>query len=114
MSLLLIRATDIVLSVSLFLLLLPILIVIPIVMFVSTGTPIIFAQTRVGKNKKEFIIYKFRSMHHAHSSYIGGREAMVKGSSAAFDDYKRTEKNDSRITREGKWLRKLHPMNLTT
>ena len=42
-------------------------------------------ETRVGKNKKEFIIYKFRSMHHAHSSYIGGREAMVKGSSAAFD-----------------------------
>jgi lipopolysaccharide/colanic/teichoic acid biosynthesis glycosyltransferase len=107
-SLVLIRAADISLSIGLLLFLLPILFAIPIIILVSTGAPIIFAQTRVGKNKKEFIIYKFRSMHHAQSDYIGGSEALIDGNKPAFDDYKRTEKNDLRITKEGKWLRKLH------
>ncbi len=104
----LIRATDILLSVSLLITLFPLLVVIAIIIFFSTGRPVIFAQTRVGREKKEFTMYKFRSMHYAGSDYIGGREGMVEGNSTAFDDYKRTEKNDVRITREGKWLRKLH------
>ena len=107
-SLLLIRASDILLSISLIVLSLPMFVIITLIILFSTGAPVFFAQSRVGKDKKEFTIRKFRSMYNSPSSYIGGRESMTGGNSKAFDDYKRTEKNDSRITKEGKWLRMLH------
>lgn len=60
-----------------------------IIKFTSVG-PIIFKQTRVGKNGKKFNIYKFRTM------YIDAEKNGPALSSA----------NDPRITKVGKFLRK--------
>jgi O-antigen biosynthesis protein WbqP len=57
-----IRIFDFLFSLLGILFLFPIFIVLIIVGFFDTGAPI-FAQERVGKHKKPFKLYKFRSMH---------------------------------------------------
>lgn len=52
--------------------------------------PIIFKQVRIGKDGKEFLIYKFRTMY---------QDVLSQGRSPTSDD-------DPRITRVGKLLRK--------
>lgn len=53
--------------------------------------PVIFKQKRVGENEKIFVLYKFRTM----------RNDAEKGSGAVW-----AKKNDPRVTRIGKFLRK--------
>lgn len=59
------RMVDLLLSIVALLLVLPINLVIAVVTFFDVGTPIIFKQTRIGKDCKEFTIYKFRNMTNA-------------------------------------------------
>lgn len=40
----------------------PIMLILYIVMYVSTGSPVIFKQLRIGKKGKPFTMYKFRTM----------------------------------------------------
>lgn len=56
------RAIDIVGSLLLIILTSPIMLIAAIGVKLSSPGPIIFAQKRVGRNKKEFYMYKFRSM----------------------------------------------------
>lgn len=69
----------------------PILILVSIMVKLTSKGPIIFKQERVGKNKKIFYIYKFRTM----------TECDDKAS-----DRQVTVINDQRITRIGRILRK--------
>lgn len=57
-----IRVFDFLFSLIGLLLIFPILIVLIIIGYFDTGSPI-FKQERVGKNKRPFKLYKFRSMH---------------------------------------------------
>jgi lipopolysaccharide/colanic/teichoic acid biosynthesis glycosyltransferase len=59
-------------------------------MWLTSGTPLIFKQKRVGLNGKIFTIYKIRTMVHCPEGYID-----------------HTKKNDNRITKTGLLLRKL-------
>ena len=58
------RAFDIVVSavVLLMMTVIPVLIVVPIAIKVASKGPVIFKQTRIGKNGKPFVMYKFRTM----------------------------------------------------
>jgi len=56
------RGIDILISSLALLLTLPINLVIAIVTFFDVGSPLIFKQTRIGKNREKFFIYKFRNM----------------------------------------------------
>ena len=56
------RALDIVLSLIALLITLPINLVIGVVTYFDVGSPLFFKQTRIGKDRKEFFIYKFRNM----------------------------------------------------
>jgi putative colanic acid biosynthesis UDP-glucose lipid carrier transferase len=60
-----------------------------ILIFLESGFPIFFKQLRTGKDKKPFYCWKFRSMK-------SNKEANIK----------QATKNDSRITRIGKFIRK--------
>lgn len=66
---------------------------IALAIWLDSGSPVVFTQTRVGKNGKEYTIYKFRTM----------RQDAEKDGKARV-----TVENDERITRVGKILRKSH------
>ncbi len=86
------RLFDVVGAAAGLILLSPLLALIALLTFWDSGRPIIFRQERVGRGSEPFTIYKFRSMKN-------------RVASEADDLYTRT--NDVRITRVGKWLRKL-------
>jgi exopolysaccharide production protein ExoY len=56
------RAMDIVISATALLLLSPLMVIVAILVGVSMGSPIIFAQRRVGYGRSTFVCYKFRTM----------------------------------------------------
>ena len=56
------RAIDIVLSFCGLLVLLPLFLIISVLIKIDSKGPVLFKQRRIGKDKKEFLILKFRSM----------------------------------------------------
>jgi exopolysaccharide biosynthesis polyprenyl glycosylphosphotransferase len=66
---------------------------IALIILIDDGMPIYFRQDRLGKNGKEFGIFKFRTMV---------RDAEKDGKARV------TVENDERITRAGKFLRRSH------
>ena len=56
------RFTDIIFGLILFIILSPLLLIISIVIKVDSKGPVLFSQRRIGKNNKEFVLYKFRTM----------------------------------------------------
>ncbi len=85
------RATDIVISTIAMILLLPVYIVLAILVKTSSRGPVFFSQERIGLHGKPFRIIKFRTM------YTDAEQSGPQLSSA----------NDSRITRSGKFMRKM-------
>lgn len=84
------RILDFSLSFVGILLLLPIYLLIAVVIKLDSKGPAIYRQKRIGKDKREFEIYKFRSMV-VNADKIGGLS---------------TKQGDPRITKVGKFLRK--------
>lgn len=87
------RLFDIAFSALLLLILWPILLLLIMVVWMESGSPAIFRQPRVGREGEVFTAFKFRTMR---------SEASVD---EAADIY--TRKGDPRVTRTGRWLRKL-------
>lgn len=84
------RGVDIVLSLVALLVLSPLLLGAVLAIALETGFPVVFRQTRLGLNGREFGMYKFRSM--------------VKNA-ARMGPYFTTDK-DPRITRVGRFIRR--------
>ena len=57
------RTLDLLLSIILTILLSPVLALLAIIIKASSKGPVLFVQRRVGKDKEEFYIYKFRTMY---------------------------------------------------
>ena len=85
------RGFDMIASLLALLLLSPLFLVIAVRIKLEDGGPVIYSQTRLGKNEKPFKMYKFRTM------YVQTEEEEKKGW---------TQKNDPRVTRVGAILRK--------
>jgi len=84
------RIFDFFLSLTAILLFLPFSLLLVLLIKLDSEGPVFFTQTRVGKNSKDFTIYKFRTM-------VVGAEK--KGAGLEI------EKGDSRITKIGRFLR---------
>lgn len=69
---------------------LPVLAIVALAIWLDSPGPVIFRQTRIGKDGQPFTLYKFRTMFLDADS--GGDPLPV-------------QKNDKRITRVGRWLR---------
>jgi len=85
-------AGEIFLAIILFVALLPLKALIAIITILSSPGPVIYRQTRMGKNGKLFTLYKFRTMREG---------AETNGAQWA-------ERNDSRVTGFGRFLRASH------
>lgn len=84
------RVFDIVMSLIGILIFLPVFIIISVVIVLDSRGGVFYGQHRVGKNKRSFILYKFRTM-------LTGSDK--QGLLTVGD-------NDKRVTRSGRWLRK--------
>jgi undecaprenyl-phosphate galactose phosphotransferase len=83
---------------------LPIWFIVPILVYFDSGWPVIFKHRRVGKDGKEFFLFKFRSMVH------GADDLLHKKNKKLLEEFKKGDwklANDPRITRLGKVLRSL-------
>ena len=83
------RIFDILICLILLIFALPAMMLTAILVFLDDGAPVLFKQVRVGLNGKPFTLYKFRSMR---------KDAEKDGAQWA-------QKNDSRITRVGNFIR---------
>jgi lipopolysaccharide/colanic/teichoic acid biosynthesis glycosyltransferase len=98
------RLLDIIVAVGLMVLFLPIWFIVPILIYIDSGWPVLFRHRRVGKNGKEFFLFKFRSMVH------DADEILHKRDKALLEKFKKADwklEDDPRITRLGKALRSL-------
>lgn len=97
------RMADIMISLLGLIILLPVLAVTALAIVIEDGGPVFYTQKRIGKNEKEFKIYKFRSMyknaeqiHETLRAEYGCRDVSFK------------LKYDPRVTKSGKIIRKFN------
>lgn len=84
------RIFDLSVSLALFILLLPVMLVISLLIRLDSPGPVLFWQKRIGRNGRRFNIAKFRTMHTDSPRYSRSP----------------VEPDDERITRAGRFLRK--------
>ena len=70
----------------------PVLALVALAIRLDSNGPILFRQPRLGFNNRMFLCYKFRSMHQDMTDLMADRQ---------------TTRDDPRVTRVGKWIRKL-------
>jgi exopolysaccharide biosynthesis polyprenyl glycosylphosphotransferase len=87
------RGTSIVFSVLGLIICAPLMLLITIAIRLESEDPILFRQSRLGKDKRIFTLYKFRSM---------------RSEDASKGNFRPTQVDDERCTRVGRWLRRIH------
>jgi lipopolysaccharide/colanic/teichoic acid biosynthesis glycosyltransferase len=104
----LIRIFDITFSCIALILFLPLFIIVSLAIKVSSHGPIIFKQKRVGKDLKIFTIFKFRTMFHDTSRFVGdvSNTLTVEELKKERVSFVTTDKSDLRVTKIGRMLRK--------
>ncbi|MBU0648457.1 sugar transferase, partial [Patescibacteria group bacterium] len=106
------RGLDVVFSIVVILLLWPVYLLIAVMIKLDSKGPILYQSTRVGRKGKLFTIYKFRSMKIEYSigkDYGGEKAVELLKELAAKNEAKGPMfkmKEDPRITRVGKFIRK--------
>jgi len=85
------RIFDIVVSVFGIILLSPLMITVAALIKATSKGKVVYKQVRMGLNRKEFVMYKFRSM---------------KSEEAENSEYKMAEKDDERLTKIGAFIRR--------
>jgi lipopolysaccharide/colanic/teichoic acid biosynthesis glycosyltransferase len=98
------RILDITVALLLMIMFLPIWVIVPIMIYLDSGTPILFKHRRVGIGGKNFDIFKFRSM------VQNADEILHKHNKELLKQFKKGDwklENDPRITSLGKALRSL-------
>lgn len=95
------RTIDITASLAALILLLPVFLVTAIAILLEDGGPIFFVQPRAGRDMKTFQMYKFRSMFKNAEELFQQMQEQNEQTGHAFKI-----KNDPRITKVGKFIRK--------
>lgn len=94
------RISDIILSFIGIIVLSPVYLIVAIAIKLDSKGPVIFKQIRVGRNEKNFIIFKFRTME-----VSAEEKRMLNIDPENMDAFVFQSKSDSRITKVGKFLR---------
>lgn len=97
------RAFDIAFSAAILILFCWLYVIIAIIIKIDDPSgPVIFKQERVGKNGEKFMMWKFRSMYTDAEAQLDNLMGLNEKTGPVFKITR-----DPRITRAGKWLRKL-------
>ena len=98
------RSCDLFLAFFLIIFLIPIFLLVALVIKASSRGPILFSQRRIGKNKKPFSCYKFRTMHPEADFML---KELLRSNINIQNEFVRDQKllNDPRITSVGRYLR---------
>ena len=96
------KSFDVALSFVLLMLLSPLLLLVVILIKLDSKGPVFFTQERMGLNKRRFKLFKFRTMVDNAEKLREKLEEQNEVSGPVFKI-----KNDPRITRIGKWLRRI-------
>lgn len=104
LSYIMLRLIDIIGSGIALIIFFPLILIISVLIYVTSGSPILFKQIRIGKNGTILKIYKFRTM-------INDAEKVLKNDRELYqkyveNDYKLKLEEDPRITKFGHFLRK--------
>ncbi len=96
------RCFDLIGSILILIVLSPVFLVTAVWIKLDSPGPLIFRQVRVGLNGRQFYFYKFRSM------YVDAdrRIAELQGQNESADGVIFKMKNDPRVTRSGRFIRK--------
>ena len=95
------RVFDFILSIILFVILSPLLLIIIIWIKIDSKGPAVFKQIRIGIKGTPYTIYKFRTMYDN-----ADKKFAKKIEKSTLDNFIFQDKDDPRITRSGKFLRK--------
>ncbi len=95
------RIFDLVVTLAVLVFLLPVLAMVAIIIKLDSPGPVLFTQERVGLHKRKFPMYKFRSMVADAEDRMKDIEHLNEASGPNFKI-----KNDPRITRFGRFIRK--------
>lgn len=95
------RIIDFTASAALLVFLAPLILLLAIIVFLDSGFPILFTQRRVGQHQRQFNFYKFRTMHINAEAELDNLKSQNEINGMMFKI-----RNDPRITRSGKWMRK--------
>lgn len=95
------RVSDLALATVMLVLLSPILLLIALAIKVDSAGPVIYSQTRVGRNGKSFRCHKFRSMVQGADQMVTGMAPLNEASGPLFK-----MREDPRRTRVGRFLRR--------
>lgn len=98
------RCFDILISLTLLLVLSPIILLIAIAIYVFDGKPIFFSQVRTGLNQKPFVILKFRTMRNKKT--FAGSKAQYSWKHEVPDDFIFKTAHNPDVTKIGVFLRK--------
>ena len=93
------RILDIIFSLTLLILLSPLFIIVAVCIKLESAGPVLYKQTRIGYKRQKFYCYKFRSM-------CKNAEEKLKELKKDNDNIFFKMKNDPRITKIGKFIRK--------
>lgn len=101
------RLLDLIIAIPLLILTLPLWLLIVLWIKVDSPGPAIFRQTRIGLKGKPFTIYKFRTMVQNADAVMKEKiEQLKKEGKFNPEEFVFQEKNDPRITRSGRFLRR--------
>jgi exopolysaccharide biosynthesis polyprenyl glycosylphosphotransferase len=96
------RSIDMILATTALILLSPLMGIIAALIRLESRGPVIWTQVRIGKRAQSFTVYKFRSMYPDAENRLADLEALNEAEGPLFKI-----RNDPRITRVGRVIRKL-------
>ena len=101
------RTLDLLVAGSMLLVLAPLLILVALAIRLDSGGPVLFRQRRVGRERREFTMFKFRTMLHdadpdRHRKYV---QTLIDGNDIPERGHLYKLSVDDRITRVGRFLR---------
>ena len=102
------RLFDLVVALIMLIVSAPVMAIVALAIKLDSPGPIVFRQTRIGKNHRPFTFYKFRSMYYKADSSVHQQfvKNLINGSSSCSSTGTYKLASDKRITRVGRFIRK--------